>query len=764
MVDGRAHCLGGGLSLLVPRPYAALERAVRQRLTGSPIEVAETVLAAIGDDVLVVEDLHWVHDSTLEVLALLVDQVPLLATSRPERFERFRRVFDVGEVVALGPLCADASARLADIRHPGLADDERRALLEAADGNPLLIERLVDADHAVSPSLQVAIAHRLTDLDDDTRRTIGELALLGRPAEPGLLSRPPVTSDLVEILPDGRLTLRHSAMATAISDSLDDDVKESFHVELADLLEEAGSDAEAAAHAYAAGDRVRAERLAVRASARCDDPGERAYLYQLAADSAADVAAAAEHRCLAAEDHVAAGRLLEALAQVDLVGDDVVAHAADATLQRARVAWFTGAVDEAREHFDRAEGFAVGDPDRTLRISNERALLEVRDHGPGYLERAMATAEAAAPHGGLAELRAQSTLGAALLYSGSLEWEPVLRSALAKIAAVGDPELESATAFHLVSGLGLHGRIRDAIEVAGIQVDRARVAGLGSWVTHLEQVWFTHRGVTSVGLRTMLDDADVHLATHQLRGARDHVLFGRLLAELDLGRFDDARLSLAQMVAESTGSPDATAMIATARAELSWFVDDLDMAAYALEEGRSSDGAYFGLQTLVERTVAHVFVRHGEPFAPRYPSFTMPAWWSAIHEIQGLVALAAGDTRTAADELRCAFEHFSAIGIPRWTARVGIVASDAGVDVRSAAIDAARRAGLVGVLQRLGISTRPELTFTEESVLRRIAAGDTSREAATVLGISPGTVDQHVESARRKLGAATRFEAAVLVT
>ncbi|MDE0805556.1 MAG: hypothetical protein OSA99_19825, partial [Acidimicrobiales bacterium] len=90
----RAHCIGGGLSLLVPQPYAALEQAVRVRLTGTPIEVAETVLAAVGDDVLVVEDLHWVHDSTLEVLALLVAQVPLLATSRPERMERLRRVFD----------------------------------------------------------------------------------------------------------------------------------------------------------------------------------------------------------------------------------------------------------------------------------------------------------------------------------------------------------------------------------------------------------------------------------------------------------------------------------------------------------------------------------------------------------------------------------------------------------------------------------------------------------------------------------------------
>lgn len=762
----RAHRMGGGLSLLVPQPYAALEQAVRVHLTGSPIEVAETVLRIVGDDVLVVEDLHWAHDSTLAALAHLVDRLTLLVTSRPERLDRLRSVLDDRHWVALGPLGADAAARLARARHPDLPAHEQRALLEVAAGNPLLIERLVDDGLAVSPSLQAAMAHRLDDLDDVTRRAISELALLGRPAEPTLLRRSPSTSDLVETLPDGRRRLRHAALSAAVVESLSSETKRAMHAELADLLERATDGAEAAAHAYAAGDFPRARRLATGAAEQCDDPGERAYLHQLAADAAVASGGAADvasvHRSRAAEDHVAAGRLADAIAQAELVDDDVGLHAADAALHRGRAEWFLGDVAEARRQFDRAERLAAGDDDRLVRIANERTFLEVRDHEDGCLERASAAADAADRLGGISALRARSTLGAALLYAGDPRWQPVLRETLADLAEHDAAELESATAFHYVSGLAFHGRLHDAIDVARVQIDRARASGLGSWVTQMEQVWFTHRGVISAGLSTMIADADAHLREHQLLRNRDHVLFGRLLAELDLGRFDDARHTLATMVAESSGTAEERVKIACVRAELAWYVDDLDLAAFALEEGRSAGDAYFGLQTLVERTVAHVFLRHGEPVEPRFPTDAMPMWWSAVHEIQGLAALASNDVPTADAELRCAFEHYRAMGLPRWIARVGMMSRDA--TTRRTAIDVARRAGLVGVLRRLGVSVHPALTFTEESVLRRIAIGETSREVAAALGITPGTVDQHVESARRKLGAATRFEAAVLVT
>jgi DNA-binding CsgD family transcriptional regulator len=44
-------------------------------------------------------------------------------------------------------------------------------------------------------------------------------------------------------------------------------------------------------------------------------------------------------------------------------------------------------------------------------------------------------------------------------------------------------------------------------------------------------------------------------------------------------------------------------------------------------------------------------------------------------------------------------------------------------------------------------------------VLARIAIGESNKEAAKVLGISPATVRTHLESAFRKLGCSTRAAA-----
>jgi DNA-binding NarL/FixJ family response regulator len=51
------------------------------------------------------------------------------------------------------------------------------------------------------------------------------------------------------------------------------------------------------------------------------------------------------------------------------------------------------------------------------------------------------------------------------------------------------------------------------------------------------------------------------------------------------------------------------------------------------------------------------------------------------------------------------------------------------------------------------------LSARETEVLARIAIGESNKEAAKVLGISPATVRTHLESAFRKLGCSTRAAA-----
>jgi DNA-binding CsgD family transcriptional regulator len=59
---------------------------------------------------------------------------------------------------------------------------------------------------------------------------------------------------------------------------------------------------------------------------------------------------------------------------------------------------------------------------------------------------------------------------------------------------------------------------------------------------------------------------------------------------------------------------------------------------------------------------------------------------------------------------------------------------------------------------------RPELTDGQKDCLRLVDDHHTSKEIARILGISPFTVDQRLDGARRKLKAASRKEAAKIFT
>ena len=55
------------------------------------------------------------------------------------------------------------------------------------------------------------------------------------------------------------------------------------------------------------------------------------------------------------------------------------------------------------------------------------------------------------------------------------------------------------------------------------------------------------------------------------------------------------------------------------------------------------------------------------------------------------------------------------------------------------------------------------LTAREHQVLKLVGAGATSTEVGATLGVARSTVDSHVRSAMRKLGASTRAQAALAI-
>lgn len=60
----------------------------------------------------------------------------------------------------------------------------------------------------------------------------------------------------------------------------------------------------------------------------------------------------------------------------------------------------------------------------------------------------------------------------------------------------------------------------------------------------------------------------------------------------------------------------------------------------------------------------------------------------------------------------------------------------------------------------MAIDARPELTDGQKACLRLVDDHHTSKEIARILGISPFTVDQRLDAARRKLNAQSRKDAA----
>lgn len=767
-LDGRQVCWGAGMSMLLPRPYAALERATRTHLVGDPEEIAQEVLRRCGTGVLVVDDLHWVHDATVDVLHLVTGRIPLVVASRPEGGTIVEELLTRSDVRTLpvGPLAHRDAERLARRCHPQLDGPAHDALLEAAGGSPLLIEQLV-ASGATSPTLRAAVAARLGTLEEERRAVLGRLALLGRPATVSELGGEP-SSDLVSSGPDGSHQFRHAALAEGVAEQLGARERSQLHRQLA-----AGDlpDGEAAAHHLAGGDPSACIVAADRALARTENVAEVADLRRLVARAAdaLDAPDAGSRWVAALAAMLDAGRWRDVVTDADRLDHDDPIVRSDLSFHRGRARWFLGDVEGARADFDEAAAL-VGNHDRVRGsvIATERANLEVRDRQPGALALAEAAVERAGELGADVA-QARSTLGAALLYEGRPEWEPVLHQAIAEAVEAGNAYEEARATYQLVSGLGFHARVTEAVEIGSAQIARTRAAGLGTWTTHFEQATLIQRTALASDPVGVLADADRHLIEHRTFRNRFQVHLSKVVALLDLGRFDEARTAARDFEHDIDLEQDEPVSgLAAALAELAWHVDDPAMARRALELGRPVADAYFGFHLLTERTAA--YVAHADDLAePTLPTQAMPTWWPALHELEGLRLVRAGERRAGAEELRRAADQLEAMSMPRWAVRAGVAAIEADPTDRKAParrrhlVDLARTAGLVGTLRRLGVPVHAGLTAAEEAVLRRVADGATTRDVAEALGVSPATVDQHIESARRKLGAATRLEAALQV-
>ena len=184
--------LGGRL-----RPLVGLEAGSsggREESFGAWQRLIEAI-ADQGPLILVLEDLHWADDGTLDFVEHLVDwtrDVPLLVlcTSRPELLER-RPTWGGGRLnshtIALAPLSDDDTAQLVGtlLGRAALAADAQVRLVQQAGGNPLYAEEYArmlgtGGDVELPDSVQGIIAARLDLLDASEKRLLQDASVLGK--------------------------------------------------------------------------------------------------------------------------------------------------------------------------------------------------------------------------------------------------------------------------------------------------------------------------------------------------------------------------------------------------------------------------------------------------------------------------------------------------------------------------------------------------------------------------------------------------------
>ena len=188
--------------------------------------------------ILVLEDVHWADDATLDVLRLLgrrVESLPaaLLVSYRQTELGRFHPLRQVlGELgsgassvrVRLNPLSADAVVRLAE---PHGVD--ATALHERTGGNPLFVTEVLAAGEEMPETVRDAVLARAARLTPTAQELLDAVAITQPQAELSLLERsaPEALPALDECLAsgllvqtDGAVAFRHELVRLAIEEAV----------------------------------------------------------------------------------------------------------------------------------------------------------------------------------------------------------------------------------------------------------------------------------------------------------------------------------------------------------------------------------------------------------------------------------------------------------------------------------------------------------------------------------------------------------------
>lgn len=787
---------GGALATLSWSAYLPLRRAMGGAVAttvwdGDPEFVAAAVEERLGDGVLVLDDLQWADAATLAAVPFLAGRIRLLAAVRrgdPSTDAALAVLNDNGfEIIELEPLEHDDSVALARGilsrgTGRGLDTPAAEATVARAGGNPLLIEELAAGDPGAK-SLRLAMAARMRDLPPDAVEGLELLALARQPLpEARVPGAGALRSAGLTVSDRAGLTLRHALLAEVVVDGLGQARRIDLHRALARLLTHPGDVARQHLHA---GDHAAGYAAAMTAVESATTPGERS-AHLITAANCASATAEPGLMLRAARAAVEAGAWAEA--------ESILAGIPDEDELQARAAMIRArACSEAGDYagWDRwvAEGLARnggGGTDIEVELLAERAkiVLFTQQDLPAALDlaqQAVRRADELRMHRG----RAYYMRGTVEYYQGDPSWQEDLSLACELARIENDLSTEFVAANNLIVA---HEGAGDPVQGASIaeqMMARADDLKLLRWRRHF---WSARLNLAmhAGDYQLVIDSAPQLLAAPVMRRTREEITSAWALSLVDIGRIDeglrvgegalrDSTLHhsnlyhLRAVAHELAGRPES------ALAELDGFLD-------------SSESGH--------RVALAAPTFHWAAWSAGVPAPALPDLAEAVevamlhavpHELEGIEALRGQDAERAAECFRTAaglWRVYHRRGEVRCLWAAGFALAQAGRESQAVehllkAEQVAKDHQMAPMLARIakglrGLGVRRSAPrsagrggrLTERELDALILAGQGLSDAsiAARLGLSPRTVESQIASARRKLGASNRRQAATLAT